>query len=256
MLLYLLIFCALYVYTHLVIDCMYFEPAQKRNIENFNNLNPKYPCKKIGEHYALFRKGTLSKKVMIIAHGNSGSFLDKDYMFKKLKNYSGDIYLFEYPGFSGVKGKTNIKNCVNELMFWIRYLRTKYKKMDLFGESIGGGIVIETCSLHSLNFINKIYLQSTFTSMGDVIRDFNYGLYILYNILLLNDLNTSKSLEKVHCNKFVIIHSPTDNLISYKQSQINLSILEKLNKRIEFIQGTGTHGNTIFVIKKKYIQEQ
>ena len=253
MLLYLLIFSVLCAYVHSTVDCMYFEPAKKRNIDNFNNLKPQYPCVKIHDHYALFREGTNKKKVMIIAHGNAGSFLDRDYMFEKLKKYSGDIYLFEYPGFSGVKGKTNIKNCVNELMFWITELKAKYEKMDLFGESIGGGIVIETCSTHSLNFINKIYLQSTFTSMSDVIYDMNYGLYMLYSALWLDDLNISKSLERVQCNKFVIIHSPDDKLINYKQSQKNLLILQKLKKRVKFIQGRGTHGNTIFELVKKKI---
>jgi len=250
MLLYLLIFSVLYAFVHLTADRLYFEPAQKRNIENFNNSNPKYPCIKIQNHYALFREGTNKKKVMIVAHGNAGSFLDRDYVFEKLKGYSGDIYLFEYPGFSGVEGRTNIKNCVNELMFWIMHLKPKYKKMDLFGESIGGGLVIEACSTHSLKFINKIYLQSTFTSMGDVIRDLNSALYTLYNVLWLDDLNTSKSLNNVHCNKFVVIHSPSDRLISYEHSKKNLAILQKLNKKVKFIEGTGPHGNTIFELAK------
>jgi hypothetical protein len=167
----------------------------------------------------------------------------------KLYKYSGDIYLFEYPGFSGVSGKTNISNCVGELMFWITHLRPKYKKMDLFGESIGGGIIIETCSRHSINFINKIYLQSTFTSMSDVIQDLHSGLYLLYNILLLDDLNTCKSLENVLCNKWVVIHSPDDTLIKYQQAQKNYLLLQKLNRQVKFIKGRGTHGNTLFELK-------
>jgi hypothetical protein len=230
---------------------MYFEPAVKRNIENFNNSDSDYLFIKNQNHYALYRKGTNKDKVMIIAHGNAGSFLDREYVFKKLNKYSGDIYLFEYPGFSGVTGTTNIKNCVNELLFWIMELKPKYKKIDLFGESIGGGIVIEACSAHSLDFINKIYLQSTFTSLADVIYDMNYGLYILYKMFLLDDLNTAKSLSKVKCNKFIIIHSPDDKLINYKQSKKNFLILQNLNKKVKFIKGSGTHGNTIFELGKK-----
>jgi hypothetical protein len=232
---------------------MYFEPgsAPYESIENFNNSEPKYPCIKKHGHLALFRKGLNPKKVMIIAHGNAGSFLSRDYMLDKLSEYSGDIFLFEYPGFTGVEGKSNIKNCVNELMFWIEHLKPKYKKMDLYGESIGGGIVVEACSKHSLNFINKIYLQSTFTSMGDVIRDLHSGLYMLYNVLWLDDLNTLKSLKKLHCKKFVIIHSPDDKLINYEQSQKNLLALQGLNKKVKFVRGSGSHGNTYFELDKK-----
>jgi hypothetical protein len=250
MLIYIIFVSILYIYAQFTIDCLYFEPPPARNIEGFNNTYPKYPCIKKQNHYALFKKGTKSHKVMIIAHGNAGSFLDRSYVIDKLSKYTGDIYMFEYPGFSGLPGKTNITNCVNELLFWITYVEPKYKKIDLFGESIGGGIVIETCRKHSLNYINKIYLQSTFTSMNDVIKDLNTGLYVLYNFLLLDDLNTAKNLKNILCNKFVIIHSPTDKLIKYNQALKNYDILKNLNKKVKFIEGSGIHGNTLFELKK------
>lgn len=246
MLVYLLFISVIYAYFRSKADCLYFEPAVKRDIEGFNNLNPQYPCIKIDNHYALYKKGINHNKVMIVAHGNSGSFLDRGYILDKLEKYSGDIYIFEYPGFSGVSGKTNIANCVNELMFWIIHLKPQYKKVDLFGESIGGGIVVETCYKHSIDFINKIYLQSTFTSMRDVIRDLHSGLYILYNILFLDDLNTYKSLEKISCNKWIVIHSPDDTLINYQQAKKNFFLLKKLKKQVKFIKGKGSHGNTYF----------
>lgn len=249
MLICLTLFSILYVYAYSTVDSLYFEPAPARNIENFNLTQPKYQCKKKGNHYALFKKGTNNKKVLIVAHGNAGSFLDRGYLIDKLEKYTGDIYMFEYPGFSGLPGKANIKNAVNELLFWINYLQPKYEKMDLFGESIGGGIVIETCCTYSINNINKIYLQSTFTSMKDVIKDLNYGLELLYNFLLLDDLNTAKNLNKINCDKFVIIHSPEDKLISYEQALKNYEILKKLDKKVKFYEGRGTHGNTLFELK-------
>ena len=249
MLIYIIIVSVVYIYAHNVIDNLYFEPAPVRNIEDFNNTQPKYQCIKKQNHYALFKKGSKSHKVLIVAHGNAGSFLDKEYIIDKLSKYTGDIYLFEYPGFSGVEGKTNIKNCVNELLFWINLLKPKYQKIDLFGESIGGGLIVETCHIHSLKCINKIYLQSTFTSMSDVIKDLNSGLYMLYRFLLLDDLNTAKNLKNITCDKFVIIHSPDDKLISYEQALKNYEILNKLDKKVKFIKGSGYHGNTIFELK-------
>jgi hypothetical protein len=250
MLIYLLVFSVIYMYVRSNINYFYFEPGKKRDIEEYNKLNYKYPCVKINNHYALYKKGLNANKVMIISHGNAGSFLDMGYMIDKLEKYSGDIYLFEYPGFSGINGTPSITNCVNELLFWIFYLKSQYAKIDLFGTSIGGGIIAETCSRNSLNFINKIYLQSTFTSMRDVIRDLHPRLYILYNILLLDDLNTSKSLKNISCNKYVIIHSPDDQVIKYEQAEKNFLFLQKLKKQVKFIKGTGEHGNTLFELKK------
>lgn len=140
-----------------------------------------------------------------------------------------------------------MSNCVNELFFWINYLKKQYKKIDLYGESIGGGIVIETCKKYSINTINKIYLQSTFTSMKDVIKDMNNILYYFYRILLLDDLNTNKSLENIKCNKFVIIHSKEDDLINYNQALQNYEKLQKLNKIVKLISAYGDHNNTTFI---------
>lgn len=253
MLIYLAIFSIIYVYAYSSIDRLYFEPANARNIDEFNLTEPKYKCKKKGHHYALFRKGIKNHKVLIISHGNSGSFLDRGYVIDKLEKYTGDIYLFEYPGFSGIPGKTNIKNCVNELLFWIKYLKPKYQKIDLFGESIGGGIVIETCYKYEIDYINKIYLQSTFTSMENVIKNLNYGLYLLYKFMLLDDLNNAKNLRNIQCDKYVIIHSPDDKLIKYNQALENCEILKRLDKKVKFIEGSGIHGNTLFELKNKSI---
>jgi esterase/lipase len=250
MIIYIIIFAILYTFIYSTIDGLYFEPSPNRNIEEFNNKNPKYNCIKKQNHYALFRKGKKSHKVMLIAHGNAGSFLDRSYVIDKLEKYTGDVYMFEYPGFSGIPGRSNITNCVNELLFWINSLKPKYEKIDLFGESIGGGIVIETCVRHSLNCINKIYLQSSFTSMKNVIKDLSLGLYILYKFLLLDDLNNNKNLKNILCNKFVIIHSPDDMLIKYEQALQNYETLKKLNKKVKFIEGSGFHGNTLFELKK------
>lgn len=249
MIIYIIFFIILYLYAYSIIDRLYFEPPPKRNIEEFNKI-PKYECIKKYNHYALFRKGKKRHKTLIIAHGNAGSFLDRGYMIDKLEKYTGDIYMFEYPGFSGLPGNSNITNCVNETLFWIKYAKLKYKKIDLFGESIGGGIIIETCLRYSINYINKIYLQSTFTSMNDVIKDLNLVLYVLYKFLLLDDLNTAKNLKNIQCNKFIIIHSPDDKLIKYNQALQNYDILKKLGKQVKFIKGHGLHGNTYFELKK------
>ena len=256
MFIYILLLVIIYIYIRKNINYLYFQPSPKRNIDDFDNIHSKYKCLNINGHYAIFRKrkgkgkGNRIRNIkgMVIAHGNAGSFLDRGYLIDRLDNYDGDIYLFEYPEFSGLDGKANIDNCVKETLFWINYVKLKYKKIDLFGESIGGGIIIETCYRHSIGFINTIYLQSTFTSMADVIKNLNYGLYIIYNLLLLNDLNTIEHLKYIKCNNYIIIHSLEDSLINYNQAIKNHEILKKMNKNVKFIQGSGTHGNTIFTI--------
>lgn len=239
-----LLFTLFYIYIKKNIDCLYFYPAPPRNIEKFNNKNPQYQCINIDDHYALIKNGT-KNKALIMCHGNAGSFLDRNYMIDKMNKYNGDIYLIEYPGFTGLKGKTNIENCVNELYFWINHLKKKYSKIDLYGESIGGGIIAETCYKYNIK-INKIYLQSTFTSIKDVVKNINQYLFLFYKLFMLDDLNTHSKLKYILCNKYIIIHSKDDKLINYKQAEKNYKLLKKLGKKTKLIQGYGDHNNTYF----------
>jgi esterase/lipase len=243
---FLTLLTAGYFLTRKHIDKLYFSPDTRYNVENFTGKT-NFIHLKLDGHHALFKRGT-KNTCMLVAHGNAGSFFDREYLFDKLKDYSGDIYIFEYSGFSGVVGEANISGIVDEFMFWYNYLSNtiKYKSIDLYGESIGGGIIVEACVKHSIMNINKIFLQSSFSSLKDIIYKMNYSMYLLYNFLLLDDLNTSARLEKINCNKIIIIHSPQDDLIDYSQARKNYHILKKLKKNVIFIKGTGSHNNTQF----------
>ena len=241
------------------IDKYYFKQCRNRMNDIKNYESTKFKIVNKDNHYALAKinknKVNNVNNVMIVAHGNAGSFLDREYLFDNLENYDGDIYVIEYQGFSGIAGKTCIKNCTKEIFYWIHTLSDKYDKIDLYGESIGGGLIIETfvhyklndLSKHDIININNIYLQSTFTSMSDVLYDLDYKLYLLYNFLLMDDLNTFKNIKKINeCNKIIIIHSKEDQLINFNQAIQNYREFKKYNKNVKFIYATGDHQHTKF----------
>lgn len=247
----IVIFAILYIKKN--VDKYYFKQGRCRmnDIKNYESTTFKIVNK--DNHYALTKiNKNKANNVMIVAHGNAGSFLDREYLFDNLKNYDGDIYVIEYQGFSGIAGKTCIKNCTKEIFYWIHTLSDKYDKIDLYGESIGGGLIIETFVHYKLNKISKyninnIYLQSTFTSMSDVLYDLDYNLYLLYNFLLMDDLNTFKNIKNiVNCDKVIIIHSPTDQLIKFEQAIQNYNEFKKHNIDVKFIYATGDHQHTKF----------
>ncbi len=166
---------------------LYFYPSKFE-------YSTKYFVKNIGNHHILKNTNKISKKrCMIISHGNAGNIMNRDYIFDELikQNYDGDIYCYEYCGFYKCKGFTNINNCISEHMFWIKHLSQKYEKIDLWGESIGGAILLETLSkINNSNFIENIYLDRTFSKLSNVITNINKNLGFIYNILLFNDLNS------------------------------------------------------------------
>jgi hypothetical protein len=251
-----IIFIILYLFIKMNINKYYFKQGRCRMNDIKNYKSTKFKIANKDNHYALTKiNKNKTNNVMIVAHGNAGSFLDREYLFDNLENYDGDIYVIEYPGFSGIDGKTCIKNCISEIFYWIKTLSNQYHKIDLYGESIGGGLIIETFVYYKLNNftkngiinINNIYLQSTFTSMSDVLYSLDYKLYLLYKFLLIDDLNTLKNIKNIYeCNKIFIIHSKEDQLINFNHAMINYKEFKKYNKNVKFIYATGDHQHTKF----------
>ena len=213
-------------------------------------------------HYALINNKSrilkTNKNCLLISHGNAGNITNRDYLLEKLDNYDGDIYCYEYPGFGLCKGSISISNCVDTHIFWLDNLSKKYPKIDLWGESIGGGIVIETlCKLNNtshqniINKINKIYLQSTFSSIYNVVKSINPLLSKFYYLLLFDDLETSKNLA--HCdytskfknNEIIILHSKSDEIIPFREAEINYNKCMENKLNVNLIEIKGTHNNII-----------
>ncbi len=193
-------------------------------------------------------------RCLLISHGNAGNIYNREYLLEKLKNYKGNIYCYEYPGFGNLSYlDLSLENCIKEHMYWIRQLSKKYDKIDLYGESIGGGILIETVSQLKIELndkIDNIYLQSTFTSISDVVKSINILLYYTYKALLKDDLNTLKNLSHPNfTNKNIyILHSKDDEIIPYAQSEKNYKKCIELKLNVQFIEIQGCHNNPILNI--------
>lgn len=198
----------------------------------------------------------LNKSCLLISHGNAGNISNRDYLLEILNSYDGDIYCYEYPGFGKCEGSVSIASCITEHIYWLERLSQKYPKIDLWGESIGGGIIVETlCKLDEkknesiIKKINRIYLQSTFSSIYNVIKTLNPNLAMGYYILGFDDLEVAKSLShseyksKFKNNEIIIMHSITDEIIPFSEAEIlyNTCAQNKLNVKI--IEIKGDHNN-------------
>ena len=196
-----------------------------------------------------------TNRCILISHGNAGNITNRDYLIEKMNNYDGDIYCYEYPGFGDLNNlDISVENCINENIYWIKNLSKIYDKIDLYGESIGGGIVTETIKNLDSNLLEKIeniYLQSTFTSIADVIKKSNTVLYYLYKGLLKDDLNTFENLS--HNNfknkQIYILHSKIDEIIPFYHAEKNYKKCIHLKLNVKFIQINGTHNYPQFTFQ-------
>lgn len=216
----------------------------------------------IKNHYVitnnLDNKLKLDKPCLLISHGNAGNITNRDYLLDVLNKFDGDIYCYEYPGFGKCDGSVSINSCVSEHMFWLELLSKKYPQIYVWGESIGGGIVIETlCRLDNnkqkliIDKIGKIYLQSTFSSIYNVIQTLNPTLANFYYLLLFDDLETSRNLvhedfiSKFKHSEIIILHSRKDEIIPFSEAEINYNSCMKNKLNVKLIEIKGGHNNII-----------
>jgi hypothetical protein len=227
---------------------LYFYPSKLE-------YKTKYHIKNIGNHYVLTNIEKISKKrCMIISHGNAGNIMNRDYIIDELikQKYDGDIFCYEYCGFYKCEGTANINNCVNEHIFWIKHLSQKYEKIDLWGESIGGAILLETLSqLNHSNFIENIYLDRTFSKLSNVISSINPNLGTLYNVLFFNDLESINLFnnKNIKNKKITILHSKHDEIIPYSEAINNYDECIELKIDVKFIEIHGSHNNPKYILK-------
>jgi hypothetical protein len=228
------------------IDKLYFYPS-------IVECKTSYKIIKNRNHCAIIRiSDKKTNRCILISHGNAGNITNRDSLIEKMNNYDGDIYLYEYPGFGHLENLSlSVKNCIDEHIYWINILSKKYDKIDLYGESIGGGIVTETIKNLDSDLsgkIDKIYLQSTFTSIADVIKKSNTFLYYLYKGLLKDDLNTFENLSHLNFKnkEIIILHSKIDEIIPFSYAEQNYQICLNNNLNVKFIEIRGTHNNPQF----------
>ncbi len=228
-------------------DKLYFMPDNLYERVNNNKII------NIQDGYAITNlKNKPRKKCLLISHGNSGNITQYDQMLKDLeKQYDGDIYCYEYPGFGFHKGIACINNCVRENIKWLNILNNDYEIIDLWGFSIGGAIMVETLTKinnkNILNKINNIYIHGSFSCIKNVIYYRNTNLGDIYTLCGFNDLNTKKRLRSHVFKKIniVILHSKDDEIVPFKESLINYNIAKKLNINVKFIEIKGTHNDYI-----------
>lgn len=197
------------------------------------------------------------KRCLLISHGNAGNIFDRVGLLNRLAHYPGDIYCYEYDGFGLLYGNSvSIPNCRANHLFWLDYLSGKgYQQIDLWGESIGGGIVMDTLDyLQSNDFrvtsdelilsrIRHVYLQSTFSSIRNLLSGRGSVLYYVYSALFLNDLDTQSTLAKFRGSpiRFNILHSRNDEIIPYTEAKTNYAECIKNRVPAKFWNIGGTH---------------
>lgn len=216
----------------------------------YDNFSTKYKIIESDGQCAIHKTGAHYNKCMLISHGNAGNIFIRDALLDNLNNYDGDIYCYEYTGFGLLNmDSPSIDKCVKNCIYWLEYLNSRYDIIDMYGESIGGGITMETIKeIRDKDYydkINHIYLQSTFSSIKNLLNESFIGS--IYSLLGLDDLNTINTFDIIKDDekKIIIIHSKDDDIIPYCHAKDNFKRCKELKINTIFNKISGTHNNPI-----------
>lgn len=196
------------------------------------------------------------EKVLLYFHGtdcNIADTLKKGAFFHEL---GFSVLLFDYRGFGKSKGKMPTEKQVYEdgQIAWDYLVKTKKinpHNILVYGHSLGGAVAMEL-ALHNPQ-ISGLILQSTFTTMEDILRTYKRFKFLPLKLILRENIN---SLDKIASLKMplLLIHGTKDPVAPYSMSEKLFETATTTQKKLVLIPDAD-HDNLMIIAPEKYKQE-
>lgn len=198
---------------------------------------PNIPCIN-GWHF----KDYGSEKTILYLHGNIGNNGHREYVINMCKNLKINLFLLDYRGYGRSNKHPTAKGICEDSQSAYKYLRNQIgdKNIIVWGESLGGAAAVWVASQYHCCCL---VLASTFSSTDDILgQDPNSGTsskWLAKLVAYATDTLPNKQWIKHVQSPIVILHSPDDEMIPYKCSQILYENAHKSSKKIHIKIGGG-----------------
>lgn len=185
-------------------------------------------------------------KVMLFCHGTNGNISQRKYMYDICRVIKFNLIVFDYFGYGDSYGVPTDKGIYYSATIAADYCRKHYSsdKVIVWGESLGGTVAAYLMTRYCFN---SLILMSSFSCLSDALKYSSFPKIFRKSFNLLfyvcNDLSTKKYLKKIK-SPVIIVHSEDDELISFKNAEINFDCSNSKNKTLLPIKGT--HRSLIF----------
>ncbi len=177
---------------------------------------------------------------VILCHGNAGNIshrLEKLSMFHKM---GLNVLIFDYRGYGKSEGVPSESGLYKDAMAAYIYLTKKRKvpekKIVLYGESIGGAVVIDLA--RKVN-VRALITEETFTSVKDMVGT---AYPFLPHFVFSARFDSVTKISQVGCSK-LIIHSVDDEIVPFSQGR---KLFDTAHTPKKFLKIRGSH-NTAFL---------
>jgi pimeloyl-ACP methyl ester carboxylesterase len=217
---------------------LYNDEKMKEQIIRTNN----------GERIHILQMFNESKPFHILySHGNAGHIYNRFPIMKTFhKNFS--ITMFDYEGYGRSTGKPSEGNFYRDIESVYKHMVIHQKinpnQIILYGESIGCPVAAWLAQkFDRTKFAPKgLVLQSGFSSIQNMARDFLKAPRPLINLFITDDFNTMNYVREIKSVPILVLHSRNDEIIDYTHA----NKIASCNPNVDFCEIYGSHNNVSY----------
>ena len=187
--------------------------------------------------------------VVLFFHGNAGNISHRLDTLELFNTLGLSSLIIDYRGYGQSQGKVTEQGTYLDAEAAWQYLTRERTvpadKIVIFGRSLGGAIA---AYLAAQQEPGGLIIESTFTSIPDM----GAHLYPILPVRLLSRFryDTKEALKSVTC-PVLVIHSPDDEIIPYKNGSI---LFEAAKEPKSFLEIRGGHNDGFLPSGKLYIE--
>jgi len=195
-------------------------------------------------HGWLYRPQEFANKSLILfCHGNAGNISYRIDIINKLLKLKQPFFIFDYKGFGESDGETIINSTYNDAEICYKYLRDELK-VDCDIVPVGESIGAFPASKLALNMgLKRLILIGGINSISMIVNE-KFPVKLL-GLIVKGDLDVGYILKDFE-GKLMIIHSKTDEVVSFNNALKNKEVCGKDN--VEIIEASGSHNNIVYDI--------
>lgn len=188
-----------------------------------------------------------AKYTLLFCHGNAGNMghrLDKIAM---LQDIDLNIFIIDYRGYGKSEGRPSepgiYKDAKTAYDYLINEKNIRPEAIILYGESIGGAVVIDLASKVK---VGAVITEDTFSSVIDMAK----RVYpFLPSFLFSIRLDSVSKIKNINA-PILIIHSKNDEIVPFDMGK---KLFDAAKEPKEFAEIAGAHNTAYIDSKEKYI---
>jgi uncharacterized protein len=153
---------------------------------------------------------------VLFSNGNAGNMSHRLEKISMMNDMGLNVFIFDYRGYGkseGVPSEQGLYKDINAAYgYLVEHRGISPGDIILYGESIGGGVVIE---LARAKPVGALIAEAAFTSVKDMAR---MAFPLVPHVVFASRFDNLDKIEGIKCPK-LIIHSVDDEIVPFAQGQ-------------------------------------